>query len=157
LVPNAHAMWIVFAHVATIFVGFALTLGVGVLLSQIIQSGDVRAIRTAVRVAIPTQTAGGILILVAAIIGVVAAIKLGFDLQARWISISMILVVILLLDGIGRRGPHLRRMAKAAKDSPDDAPSPELRALMSNRFEGLSNAISGLVWLSLLVLMTVKP
>lgn len=150
-------MWIVFAHVATVFVGFALTLGTGVLLTQIVQSGDVRAIRTAVKVAIPTQTAGGILIFAAALIGVAAAIKLGFDLQARWISISMVLVVILLLDGFGRRAPHLRRLAKAAKESPDDTPSPELRALMSNRFEGLSNAIGGLIWLSLLVLMTVKP
>jgi UDP-N-acetylmuramyl pentapeptide phosphotransferase/UDP-N-acetylglucosamine-1-phosphate transferase len=150
-------MWIVFAHVATIFVGFALTLGAGVLLTQIVQSGDVRAIRTAVRVAIPTQTAGGILIFAAALIGVLAAVKLGFDLQARWLSISMILVVILLLDGFGRRGPHLRRLAEAAKNSPDDVPSPELRALMRNRFEGLSNAISGLIWLSLLVMMTVKP
>ncbi len=76
-------MWIVFAHIATIFVGFALTVGVGVLLTQIVQSGDVRSIRTAVHVAITTQTTGGFLVLTAAIIGFFAATNLGYDLHAR--------------------------------------------------------------------------
>jgi uncharacterized membrane protein len=150
-------MWILFAHVATIFVGFALTVGVGVILTQIVQSGDVRSIRTAMIAGIPVQTTGGIFVLIAAIIGVIAASKLGYDLHARWLSISMILVVLLLLDGFGRRFPRLRRLAKAAKDSPDDAPSPELRRLIVDPFEGLNNAISGLIWLAILIMMIVKP
>jgi uncharacterized membrane protein len=150
-------MWIIFAHVATIFVGFALTVGVGVILTQIVQSGDVRSIRTAMNAGIPVQTTGGIFVLIAAIIGVIAATKLGFDLHARWLSISMILVVLLLLDGFGRRYPRLVRLAKAANDSPDSAPSPELRALMADRLEGPSNAVSGIIWLSILVMMIVKP
>jgi len=150
-------MWIVFAHIATIFVGFALTVGVGVLLTRIVRSGDVRSIRTAVKVAIPTQTTGGFLVLIAAIIGFFAANNLGYDLHARWLSISMILVAILLLDGFGRRFPHLQRLARAAKNSPDDAPSPALRTLMGDRLEMFSNALSGLIWLSLLILMIIKP
>lgn len=150
-------MWLVLAHVATVFVGFALTVGVGVMLTRIIQSADVRSIRIAVNAAIPTQTMGGILVFVAAVIGFFAATKLGFDLHARWLSISMILVALLLLDGFGRRYPRLLRLAKAAKDSPDDAPSTELRTLMVDRLEVFSNAISGIIWLSLLVLMTMKP
>jgi uncharacterized membrane protein len=150
-------MWILFAHVATIFVGFALTVGVGVILTQIVQSGDVRSIRTAMNAGIPVQTTGGIFVLIAAIIGVIAASKLGYDLHARWLSISMILFVLLLLDGFGRRFPRLLRLAKAAKDSPDDAPSPELRRLIADPFEGLNNAISGLIWLAILIMMIVKP
>lgn len=150
-------MWIVFAHVATVFVGFALTVGAGIFLTQIIQGGDVRTIRTAVNAAIPAQTTGGVLVLISAIIGFFAAINLGFDLHTRWLSISMVLVVILLLEGFGRRYPRLLRLAKAAKESPVDQPSPELRALLVDRFEGLGNAISGVVWLSLLVMMIVKP
>jgi uncharacterized membrane protein len=149
-------MWIVFAHVATIFVGFALTVGVGVILTQIVQSGDVRSIRTAMNAGIPIQATGGIFVLIAAIIGVIAANKLGYDLHSRWLSISMILVVILLLDGFARRAPRLGRLAKAAKESPDDAPSPELRALIADPFEGLTNAISGIIWLTILILMIVK-
>ncbi|HXM19505.1 MAG TPA: hypothetical protein VN934_11950 [Candidatus Tumulicola sp.] len=150
-------MWIVFAHVAIVFVGFALTVGTGIFLTQIIQGGDVRSIRTAVNAAIPAQTTGGVLVLISAIIGFFAAINLGFDLHARWLSISMVLVVILLLEGFGRRYPRLLRLAKAAKDSPEDQPSPELRALLVDRFEGLGNAVSGIIWLSLLVMMIVKP
>jgi hypothetical protein len=150
-------MWIVFAHVAAVFVGFGLTVGVGILLTQIIQNGDVRAIRTAVNAAIPLQTAGGILVLVGALIGFFAVSSLGFDLHARWLWISVILVAILLLEGFGRRYPRLVRLARAAKASSEDAASPELRALMSDRLEAPSNAISGIIWLSLLVMMIVKP
>jgi uncharacterized membrane protein len=150
-------MWIIFAHVATVFVGFALTVGGGVILTQIVQSGDVRSIRIAVNAAIPTQTTGGIFVFIAALIGIFAATKLGYDLHSRWLSISMILVALLLLDGFGRRYPRLRQLAKAAKESPVDAPSEELRRLMTDRFEGLGNAISGIIWLSILILMTVKP
>lgn len=150
-------MWIVYAHVVTIFLGFALTFGAGIILGQMLQSGDVRTIRTAVKVGLPTQIAGGVFVLVAAIFGGVAANALHFDFHARWLWLAAVLVAVLLLDGFARRGPRFRRIAAAAKQSSDDAPSPELRALINDRFEVIGNIVSALIWVYILALMVLKP
>jgi len=150
-------MWLVFFHVATVFIAFALTAGVGIAFGIIARSGDVRAIRAASRAAIPLVTAGGVLLALGALFGFGAVLLFGYSLSARWLIITYALVALIFVDGLIIRRPWMVRVRDAALLSPDDAPSAELRTLCANRIIAVGGPISGLLWLSVLAMMTVKP
>jgi hypothetical protein len=150
-------MWIVFFHVAFVVIAVAFTVGVGAFFSLIVGSGNVAAIRTAAPPAIRLSTAGGILLIVGAIVGFGAAARLGYPLTATWLVVTYVLVAILLLDGFFHRVPWMRKVEAAARASADDKPSIELLALGSDRTIIAGAPISGLLWLTILIMMTVKP
>jgi|SRR5215472_19024477 len=147
----------VFFHVLAVFVAFALTTGVGIFLIQIVRSGDVRAIRVAARAASMLQPGGGILLLVGVALGFYAESALGYSESAGWLVTSQVAVLLILLDGFLVRMPWVGRIAKAAQASPDDRPSDELQRLMTSKLEMATAPISGLLWLIIIVMMTMKP
>ena len=150
-------MWIVFFHVAFVVVAVALTVGVGVLFSLIVGSQNVTAIRTASPMARRLSTAGGIVLILGAIFGFGAAARLGYPLTSTWLIVTYVLVAVLLLDGFFHRVPWMRKVEAAARASVGDRPSDELLALGSDRTIIAGAPISGLLWLAILVMMTVKP
>lgn len=150
-------MWIVFLHVTFVIVGIAFTVGVGVFFSLIVGSRNVAAIRTASPTAARLSTAGGVLLIAGVIFGFGAAATLGYPLSSTWLVVTYVLVAILLLDGFFHRVPWMRKVEAAARASRDDKPSDELLVLGSDRTIIAGGPISGLVWLAILVMMTVKP
>jgi hypothetical protein len=150
------AIWIVL-HVVAMFLAFAFTTGVGIHVSAIADTRDVRAIRAAVRIAGPLQTAGIIIMLVGVIFGFVSAASMGFSLTSKWLIDAYVLLAVLLFIGVGVHRTWLLRLARAASVSSDDHPSPELTAIVADRFVRAAGPISGILWIALITVMIVKP
>lgn len=144
-------------HILAMFIAFGFTTGVGILLTAIARSGDVRTIRTAVKVARPMQIAGGILILIGIIFGFGAAAAVGYDLMSKWLVIAYVLAVLLLIIGVGVHSAWAARLAKAAAASPDDQPSADLSAVLDDRLVAVAGPVSGLLWIGLIAIMVVRP
>jgi hypothetical protein len=150
-------MWIEFLHIAAVFIAVALTAGVGIHTMQIVKSCDVRAIRVAVHAAIPLSIAGGIVLIVGALLGLVVAVQLGYSLTAPWLVVTYILLALLILDGFLDKLPWMRAVESAARLSADDNASDELRRLSNRKVDTIAGPIGGLFWLVILVMMVVKP
>ena len=149
-------LWITL-HVISMFIAFAFTTGVGIFATAIADTRDVRAIRTAARIALPMQLAGIIILLVGVIFGFASAGAAGFDFMARWLVEAYVLVALLLVLGAGVHRSWIARLAQAAAASGDDKPSPELAAVIGDRMVRIAGPASGLVWIALIILMVVRP
>src|ERR1700694_4863206 len=84
-------------HVLAMFIAFAFTTGVGVYLTAIAGSLDVRAIRTTVRIARPLQTVGISILLIGVVFGFATAGAVGFSLTSKWLIEAYVLVALLLI------------------------------------------------------------
>ena len=144
-------------HIVAVFVAFAFTTGVGIALTAIANAGDVRALRTAVRVMRPFNAAGGIMLLVGVILGFGAAQMAGFSLGSTWLIVTFIAVALLLVFGFGVHMPWVAKLRAAAAASPEDKPSAELQALIDDRFVRAAGPISGLLWIVILAMMVLRP
>ena len=148
---------LVVLHVVAAFVAFAFTAGVGIYLGAIASSGDVRAIRTAVKTAAPLMTAGAILLVIAVVVGFGVAARAGFDLSSTWLIAADVLAALILVMGLGIHRPWTMRLGAAAAASPDDHASPELTAIIRDRAAQAAGPISGLLWLCLISDMVLRP
>jgi len=135
-------------HLLAVFVAFALTAGVGIVLRGVAQTGDVRAIRIAAKAARPLFMVGGITLVLGIIFGFGAAGALGVSLSARWLIASYALVALLLILGFAILMPWGRRLGVAAASSPDDSPSSELLRVAHDKLARAAGPIMGLVWLA---------
>lgn len=150
------AIWNIL-HILAMFVAFGFTTGVGIFLTGIARSGDVRTIRAATSVARPLNTAGAIVLLVGIIFGFATAAAVGFSLTSKWLVIAYVLVILLLFIGVGVHRMWAERLAKAAAASPDDHASPELAAVIEDRIVQLAGPISGLLWIAIIAVMVLRP
>jgi len=139
------------------FIAFALTTGVGIFSSIIVRTGNVPAIRTAVRASIPLHSAGGALILVGVIFGFATATSAGFSLTSHWLIAAYVLAALILIIGFGVHRPWVLRVVAAAAASPDDRMSPELAASVGERPAQLAGPISGLLWIAVIAIMVLRP
>jgi uncharacterized membrane protein len=153
---TAAALWNIL-HILAMFVAFGFTTGVGIYLTALAASGDVRLIRAATRGARPLQTAGAVVLLVGVIFGFATAAAIGFSLTAKWLLIAYVLLILLLVIGVGVHRMWAERLAKAAAASPDDHASPELQAVIDDRFVRLAGPLSGLLWIGLVAMMVLRP
>jgi len=150
------AFWIIL-HVLAMFIAFAFTTGVGVYLSAIADTLDVRTIRTAVRIARPLQTAGISILLIGVVFGFATAGAVGFSLTSKWLIEAYVLVALLLIVGLGIHQTWIARLARAAAASPDDHASPELATVVADRLVRIAGPVSGLLWIALIAIMILKP
>jgi len=144
-------------HVVAMFVAFAFTTGVGIHMTAIADTLDVRAIRTAVRIARPMQTIGITIMLVGVVFGFVSAASAGFSLTSKWLVEAYVLLALLVVIGVAVHRTWFARLAKAAAASGDDHASPELSAVVADRFVRIAGPVSGLLWIALITVMVVKP
>jgi hypothetical protein len=144
-------------HVLAMFVAFALTTGVGIFMIGLADTGDVKVIRAAARIARSLQRAGGIVLLIGVVFGFATAGAMVFNLTSRWLVEAYALVVLLFIIGGGVHQSWLGRLAKAAEASPIDHASPELVAIAGDRMVRIAGPVSGLVWIALIVVMIVRP
>lgn len=150
------AVWIVL-HVVAMFVAFGLTTGIGIHVSAIAATRDVRAIRTAVRIARPLQTAGLICMLAGVVFGFASAASAGFSLTSTWLVEAYVLLALLLIVGVGVHKTWLGRLARAASASSDESASPELSAAIGDRLVRIAGPISGILWIALIAVMILRP
>jgi uncharacterized membrane protein len=150
-------VWLTALHVVSVFLAFALNTGVGLLLSGVAHSRDVRAIRSADGAARPLFIAGSVTLLLGIVFGFGTASTAGYGLGATWLIVAYVLVAILLAITGGIHAPWSARLARAAAASPVDQPSAELLAIIDDRIEALAGPVGLAVWLALVVVMVVKP
>jgi uncharacterized membrane protein len=150
------AIWNIL-HILAMFVAFAFTTGIGIFLTAIAQTRDVRTLRRASSIARPLLTAGGVVFGLGVIFGFATAAAIGFSLTAKWLIIAYALVLLLLVIGIGLHRMWAERLAKAAAASPDDRASPELLAVIDDRGVRLAGPISGVLWIAIIAIMVLRP
>lgn len=148
---------IIALHVIVMFFAFAFTTGVGIALSAIAASEDVRAIRTASRVMRPFNMAGGILLLIGVVLGFGAAQAAGFPLSSLWLIITYIAVAVLIFFGFGVHAPWSGRLRAAAEASPDDKPSAALAAILGDPLVRAAGPVTGILWILIMCMMVFKP
>jgi hypothetical protein len=147
----------VFLHVATMFTAVALTIGPTVILRRIGKSGDVPTIRRSFAAAGPIIKAAPALYGLGAALGIVAIFTNGFDPFQPFLLIAYALFVVATAVGVVLNAPWFARVAQAADNSPDTAPSPELTAELDAPVARFLDWFDPLIILLFLFDMVVKP
>jgi uncharacterized membrane protein len=146
-----------FGHIAAMFAAVSIFVGQGMLEGAVARSGDVRALRRVLAAEDRFAPAGGGIFLLGIALGVVAAIVGGFDLTETWLVIGYVLAAIILVNAFAYHIPTANKLKALAAASPDDEPSPELRAAVAAPIGVLMNVVDGVVWLALIFVMVAKP
>lgn len=144
-------------HVLSMFIAFALTVGVGITATAIAGTRDVRAIRAATKIAFRLQTVGAVLLIAGTVLGMATAASAGFNFQMTWLVIGVVCAALLLIIGFGIHRSWLLRLAKAAAASPDDHASAEVNSIVDEKLVLAAGPVSGLVWLIAIAVMVLKP
>ncbi|HEY7993999.1 MAG: DUF2269 family protein [Candidatus Eremiobacterales bacterium] len=147
---------LIFFHVLAMFIAFALTTGTGIFMAQTLETEDVNVVRTATRVNRRLGMIGGISLLIGLILGFAIAGEAGFSMTSTWLIVTYVCVVILLVLAFGVLMPYIARLSAAAEASGQQA-SPELRALLANPIPRTAGPLAGLMWITIIAMMVLKP
>lgn len=147
----------VFLHVATMFAAVAISIGPTVVLRRIGASGDVPAIRRSFALSAPIVQAIPILFGIGALLGVVAIFVNGFDPFQPFLLIAYVLFILATVVGAVITTPWFKKVTQLAAESPDAAPSPELRAALDDPRARFTDWFDPLIIVAFLFDMIVKP
>jgi hypothetical protein len=147
----------VFLHIATMFTAVALTIGPTVLLRRIGKSGDVPAIRRSFAMAAPIIKAAPALYGLGAALGIVAIFTNGFNPFQPFLLIAYGLFVLATVVGIRLNAPWFQRVVQTSAESPDEAPSSELAAVLQDPVGRFLDWFDPIIILAFLFDMIVKP
>jgi uncharacterized membrane protein len=100
---------------------------------------------------------GGGVFLLGIALGLVAAIVGNFNLTATWLVIGYVLAAIILVNAFAYHIPTANKLKALSDASPDDDPSPELRAAIDAPIGAVMIVFDTLVWLALIFVMIAKP
>jgi len=153
---DATELW-KFGHIAAMFAAVSIFVGQGLLEGAVARSGDVRALRRVLAAEDRFAPVGGGLYLLGVVLGIITALAGAFDLTQPWLLIGYVLAAIILINAFAYHIPTANKLKALADASPDDAPSPELRAAIQAPIGAVMNAFDSLVWLALIFVMVVKP
>jgi hypothetical protein len=153
---DASDLW-KFGHIAAMFVAVSIFVGQGMLEGAVARSGDVRALRRVLAAEDRFTPIGGGIFLLGITFGFVTAIVDDFDLTQTWLVIGYVLSAIVLVNAFTYHIPTANRLRALASASPDDQPSPELRAAIAAPIHPIMNLVDGVVWLALIFVMVAKP
>jgi uncharacterized membrane protein len=146
-----------FAHIAAMFVAVSIFVGQGMLEGAVARSGDVRALRRVLAAEDRFAPIGGGIFLLGIALGFVTVFAGGFDLTQPWLLIGYVLAAIILINAFAYHIPTANKLKTLAAESPDDAPSPPLRAAIDAPIGPVMNVFDGVVWLAIIFVMVVKP
>ena len=153
---DAVQLW-TFGHVAAMFAAVSIFVGQGMLEGAVARSGDVRALRRVLAAEDRFAPIGGGIFLLGIALGFVTAIVGEYDLTQPWLLIGYVLSAIILVNAFAYHIPTANRLKALSAASPDNEPSPELRAGIEAPIGTVMNAVDGVVWLALIFVMIVKP
>jgi predicted integral membrane protein DUF2269 len=146
-----------FLHIASMFAAVSIFVGQGMLSGAVARSGDVRALRRVLATEDRFAPVGGGIFALGIVFGFITAISGDLDLTQTWLIIGYVLAAFILVNAFVYHAPQARKLEAAAKASPDDQPSAELRALIDAPSAIWVNVLDGAVWLALIYVMVAKP
>ena len=146
-----------FLHVASMFVGVSLVLGLGSLAGLIARTGDVRAIRSSFPIFTRLARFIGPIFTLGLVFGLATAWTGGFNLLAPWLLIAYVLFVAATALGIAIEGPWQQKVLAAATASPDDVPSSELVLLTHDPRERFAFWATVVILMAFVFDMVFKP
>jgi predicted integral membrane protein DUF2269 len=146
-----------FLHIASMFAAVSIFVGQGMLSRAVARSGDVRALRRVLATEDRFAPVGGGIFALGILFGFITAISGDLDLTQTWLIIGYVLAAFILVNAFVYHAPQARKLEAAAKASPDDQPSAELRALIDAPSAIWVNVLDGAVWLALIYVMVAKP
>ena len=150
-------MIFIYLHIITMFAAVAVSIGSGLLLHRVAQSGDVRAIQTAFRLAKPFGQSTPILFIIGLVFGLFAAGASSFNFFAPWLILSYVLFAAAMVVGGVMTGPWQLRVGKAAALNKGDAPSADLQAAIGDQRGKLALWINGALVVAIVFVMVAKP
>lgn len=153
---DAMELW-KFGHIAAMFASVSIFVGQGMLEGAVARSGDVRALRHVLAAEDRFAPVGGGIFLLGIALGVITAIVGAFDLTQTWLVIGYVLSAIILVNAFAYHIPTANKLKALAAASPDDQPSPELRAAIDAPIGAVMIVVDSLVWLALIFVMVAKP
>ena len=147
-----------FAHIALIFLAFALVWATDLLFYQAARREDVRGLVTIARYGRTLIPVGIVCFFVGIGFGLLNVFVGRFNVFAPWLLITYGLVALMIVLGIFVETPIFERMAKRAEEEADAAePSPELRRMMSDTRPLVFLGISVALWIAVIYVMVMKP
>ncbi len=146
-----------YLHIASMFFAVALALSGEIVLRAVANSAEVVAIRTTAARVRPLANISTVLFLAGVGFGILAALAGQIDLLATWLILAYVAFVAAMALGITISDPWVGRLERAAAESPPDAASDALRAVIADPLaRAASWALMVLVALIVFV-MVVKP
>jgi len=146
-----------FLHIVFLFLAIGVTMGSEIILFRVARTRNVAAIRTGFGEAKILGMMIPLLFVVGGVLGIVAALDRDFSLGGTWLIISYVVFAVAFVVGGGVSGRWQNEMAKAAVESPDDGPSPELAVLIDSRVPMIGIAVTFGVVLIATYAMVIKP
>jgi uncharacterized membrane protein len=146
-----------FLHIASMFVGVSLALGMGSVAGLVGRNGDVRTIRSTFPIFNSFARFIPIFFTLGLIFGLATAFTGGFDLLRPWLLIAYALFVAATALGAGIEGPWQQKVLVAATASPEDAPSSELMRIVHDPRERFAFWATVVILAAFIVDMVFKP
>ncbi|HEY6326077.1 MAG TPA: DUF2269 family protein [Candidatus Cybelea sp.] len=146
-----------FFHVLFAFAAIAFLVVPGAMMEMAAHTRDVPFIRRMYQMGKFHGQIGGPLALLAALVGLFAAWRLGIPWTSGWLVAAYVVFALIMLLGIGYHTRREIRIGALAQASPDAAPSPELAAVIDDPLSRPVLWASGLLWILLIWLMVAKP
>jgi hypothetical protein len=144
-------------HIASMFTGVSLVLGMGSVAGLVARQGDVRVIRSTFPIFIRLARFIGPFFILGLVFGLATALTGGFDLLRPWLLVAYVLFVAATGLGIAVEGPWQNKVLAAATASPDDAPSSELLRIVHDPRELFAFWATVVVLAAFIVDMVFKP
>ena len=150
-------MIFIYLHIIMMFAAVAVSIGSGLLLHRVAQSGDVRTIRTTFGLAKPFGQSTPILFIIGLIFGLLAAAAGSFNFLAPWLILSYGLFAAAMVVGTVVTKPWQQRVGKAAVLNQGDAPSADLQAAIGDQRGQLGLWINTALIVAIVFVMVAKP
>jgi uncharacterized membrane protein len=150
-------VYLKFLHILSMFTAVTMFVGGEFYLSSMERSRDVRAIRRGYQAGKKLDGIGVAAAILGLVLGIVTAIAGELDLTQTWLILAYVIFAAIMAMGIAYWTPRSKRILEAAEASPDDAPSPQLDALINRSADKTMTVIDILLWVSIIFVMVVKP
>ena len=145
-----------FFHIVSMFAAVSLFVGTSVLFGRLVGTRDVVAIRRFEGVAVPVVRVAIGLVLLGLVFGLITVNDENFSYTQGWLIAAYLIFGALFALG-PFEGRWQARIFAAAKASPDDAPSPELEAMIANTGRRAVVLTSMVLYVAIIYDMVMKP
>lgn len=146
-----------YLHVLTMFAAVAAAFVPEIWLHVIARRGDVPGLRGYLPLTAQAGKLIPVLFVIGLVFGLLAAWAGELDFFQPWLIGAYVIFAIAMATGALVGGPWAVRMAKAASESPSDAPSPALTAAIRDQRGVISTTILMLSIIVIVFLMVAKP
>lgn len=148
-------MVFIFLHVLAMFIAIAVAYGPAFLM--VAAGNNVVALRGIMAANEKLGPATSIAFGVGLVFGIIAIFTANFDPLQGWLVIAYVLFAASATMAVLVTTPWLKKVAAAAATSPDSAPSPELKELLSGPRYRTLLALDALIIVALIADMVFKP